>query len=639
MNSKKTRGWNSYLDWAALRAGAYNASAPELWEPVFVRSNDAQISTTDFFVTVDARSDYAYDPFEQAYNDEYRVNGAPVEAFLLRKHKKTRPSNAFETSIEVLHVGALSPRSDVVRPPMSPSSHSNPVPAAIGIIDDGIAYLHPRFQKGLGQTRFAGAFLQTLLALTNSGLELSGADINGDLARLASSSEDEIYRTRNAGLYDPLTRHGMRQTATHGTLMLDLAAGADPLASEDAAMRDVPLLMVQLPPEAFEDTSGVRMQTHILQGLRWMIHRAFASGLSDELVVNISLGITASAKNGKSFLSQQIKREIERVASHYNGSKTLELVFAYGNAYDDGLIARAALPAASSASVSVALQPDDHTPSFVELRLTDQSAETKPKRIEVTLTAPDGTSATRTLRKGRHVTFFGTPKAPIARLYHTAAREIWEGEKDPAFLTLAFAPTTSRKTDEALAASGLWTISCRNVSSAAMDLTLQVQRDDSPFGRNTGARQAYFDDAHARAWNQELHDFSGLAPTSALTNEGSNSAFSTVSHDNVHTVGAAIVRHHEVTPARYTAQGADWSGNVPDASAIAETSRATAGVLAAGTFATGAVRLSGTSAAAASFTRHLVQPAQTAQVSDDFDRLGTMTVLTNPSIKGERTRL
>jgi len=237
----------------------------------------------------------------------------------------------------------------------------------------------------------------------------------------------------------------MRQTATHGTLMLDLAAGADPLASEDAAMRDVPLLMVQLPPEAFEDTSGVRMQTHILQGLRWMIHRAFASGLSDELVVNISLGITAGAKNGKSFLSQQIKREIERVAKHYNGSKTLELVFAYGNAYDDGLIARAVLPAASSASVSVALQPDDHTPSFVELRLTDQSAETKPKRIEVTLTAPDGTSATRTLRKGRHVTFFGTPKAPIARLYHTAAREIWEGEKDPAFLTLAFAPTTSKK--------------------------------------------------------------------------------------------------------------------------------------------------------------------------------------------------
>jgi hypothetical protein len=115
--------------------------------------------------------------------------------------------------------------------------------------------------------------------------------------------------------------------------------------------------------------------------------------------------------------------------------------------------------------------------------------------------------------------------------------------------------------------------------------------------------------------------------------------FQTVSHDNVHTVGAAIVRHYEVTPARYTTQGADWSGNVPDASAIAETNRATAGVLAAGTFANGAVRLSGTSAAAASFTRHLVQPAQTAQVSDDFDRLGTMTVLTNPSIKGERTRL
>ena len=339
MNSKKTRGWNSYLDWAALRAGAYGATPPELWEPVFVRSKDAQISTADFFATVDTEADYSYDPFEQTYNDEYRVAGTPIEAFLLRRHKKTRSNNAFEASITILHVGALSPRSDIVRPAIPPPTQDTPVPTAIGIIDDGIAYLHPRFRNGLGETRFAAAMLQTLPALTNGGLELNEADINADLAQLNNASEDEIYNARCTDLYDPLTRHSMRQSATHGTFMLDLAAGADPLASDDAAMRAVPLLMVQLPPEAFDDTSGVRMQTHILQGLRWMIHRRFATNLSDELVLNISLGITAGAKNGKSFLSQLIKREIERVAQHYGGRKTLEIVFAYGNAYDEGLIA------------------------------------------------------------------------------------------------------------------------------------------------------------------------------------------------------------------------------------------------------------------------------------------------------------
>ncbi len=168
-----------------------------------------------------------------------------------------------------------------------------------------------------------------------------------------------------------------------------------------------------------------------------------------------------------------------------------------------------------------------------------------------------------------------------------------------------------------------------------MDLSMQVQREDSPFGRNTGARQAYFDDADTRAWNENLRDYSGIAPTSALMNEGSNSAFSTVSHDNVHTVGAAIVRHHEVAPANYTAQGANWSGGAPDASAIAETGRTTAGVLAAGTFANGTARLSGTSAAAATYTRHLVQPVDTTQISENFDRLGTICVLENPSIKDQ----
>ena len=138
--------------------------------------------------------------------------------------------------------------------------------------------------------------LQTLPALTNGALELNEADINANLAQLNNASEDEIYNARCTDLYDPLTRHSMRQSATHGTFMLDLAAGADPLASDDAAMRAVPLLMVQLPPEAFDDISGARMQTHILQGLRWMIHRTFATNLSDELVLNISLGLKKLAK-------------------------------------------------------------------------------------------------------------------------------------------------------------------------------------------------------------------------------------------------------------------------------------------------------------------------------------------------------
>lgn len=638
--SKKTRGWNGYLDWAAQQADAYETTPPELWEPVFVRSADSGISTVDFFASVDAQSDYIYDPFEMDYNTSFRSAGQPIEASLLRKHKTTRPDSTFERSLDVLHIGALGPRRDSTHSQPNFSALTTSVPAAIGIIDDGIGYLHPNFWTSAGQTRFAGCLLQTLPSHNSanpvhacSGLALSASDINADIAKLTQASEDEVYRARNSSLYDPLTRHGMRQASTHGTLVLDLAAGVDPLAADENAMRDVPILAVQLPPQAFEDTSGVRMQTHIIQGLRWMIYRAFNYNLTDELVVNISLGVVAGPKNGGSFLEQQMKREIERIDTQFNGAKTLELVFAYGNAFEDGLVARMDLAASQTNSLEVCLQPDDHTPSFVELRLTDLSAYKKPKRIEVTLTAPDGTSEVRSLRKGRHATLFGTESAPIARLYHTPAREIWGGVKEPAYLTLAFAPTAANTPDAALAPSGHWQISCRNVSADSMDLTLQVQRDDGLFSRNTGARQAYLDDTDARDWNPRTRDFSALGASSAITHEGTNSAFATVRHDNAHRIGGALVRHGALVPAIYSAQGADWSDVAPDASAVSETAYHAPGVQGAGTFASGTARLSGTSTAAATYTRHLVKPAATLPVTADFDRLGTVTVIENPAFR------
>ncbi|MEP5153948.1 hypothetical protein [Planktotalea sp.] len=637
--SFKTKGWNGYLDWEAQSAGAYDTNAPELWEPVFVRSVDALISTQDFFASVNAQADYAFDPFEEDYNARFRETGKPVEAILLRKHVGTRPSTGFEATIQVLHVGALSPKRDTTRTAPTFDIHANSVPAAIGIIDSGIGYLHPNFWDANQDTRFAGILRQSLPAHDtadeiSSGEALTPAEINADIARLASASEDEIYSERNAELHGPLTRHEMRQLVTHGTAMLDLAAGMDPTGNDLKGMRNIPILAVSLPPEAFEDTSGVRMQIHVIQGLRWMIYRAFAENLCDELVVNISLGVVAGPKNGGSFLEQQMKREIERVTAHFNGVKTLELVFAFGNAHEDRLVARAALAGSQSNEVQLCLQPDDRTANYVELRLTDLSEQSKPKRIEVTLTAPDGSSQTQTVRKGRHKTLFGTEEAPIARLYNTPAREIWDGVDEPAHLTLAFAPTNAKNGPSAV--SGRWTISCRNASAKTMDLTLQVQRDDSPFARNTGARQAYFEDAKVRGWNQHYRDYSALDTSSLVTHEGTNSAFSTVAHDNAHRIGAARVRLGESSPAEYTAQGADWSGGAPDASAISEAEWRSSGVSAAGTFAAANARLSGTSAAAATYTRHLVKPETTVPVVTDFDRLGTVTVIDNPSIRRQR---
>ena len=86
MNSKKTRGWNSYLDWAALRAGAYNASAPELWEPVIWTSLIERMNPKGVLVTYCAKGQVRRDMQAAGFEVE-RVEGPPGKREMLRATK------------------------------------------------------------------------------------------------------------------------------------------------------------------------------------------------------------------------------------------------------------------------------------------------------------------------------------------------------------------------------------------------------------------------------------------------------------------------------------------------------------------------------------------------------------------------
>lgn len=141
----------------------------------------------------------------------------------------------------------------------------------IGAIDEGIGYLNARFRRRSSvakdkthETRILALWQQSMDATQSSGDRngpcdighiLSRVDITAQLDALQHKTEFEIYQENNNLLFGRNTHRSTEQNFSHGTAVLDVAAGADP------ADGDVPqdILAVQLPPETLEDTSGTHL--------------------------------------------------------------------------------------------------------------------------------------------------------------------------------------------------------------------------------------------------------------------------------------------------------------------------------------------------------------------------------------------
>ena len=114
------------------------------------------------------------------------------------------------------------------------------------------------------ETRILALWQQSMDATQSSGDRNSPCDIGRILSRddimaqlnaLQHKTEFEIYQENNNLLFGRNTHRSTEQNFSHGTAILDVAAGADP-ADEDVTQD---ILAVQLPPETLEDTSGTHL--------------------------------------------------------------------------------------------------------------------------------------------------------------------------------------------------------------------------------------------------------------------------------------------------------------------------------------------------------------------------------------------
>jgi Subtilase family len=239
----------------------------------------------------------------------------------------------------------------------------------VAVIDDHCAFAHERFRW----LDAAGTWRPRVMALWDQaqddhatgssvwapardfgyGRELDGEGIQrlfADPACLSGGAIDEDKLYRQVG------HRGMDRLETHGTHVLDLAAGADPL--DESSEHEPQIVFVQLPDEAVRDTSGHWLAVSVVDALRYVHERVAADA---KLVVNLSYGALAGPHDG----TQAIEQAIEHL--HTLRPHDFALVLPAGNGFDAGCHASAVAAPGGSVEFVVDVRADDPTHSFVEL--------------------------------------------------------------------------------------------------------------------------------------------------------------------------------------------------------------------------------------------------------------------------------
>ncbi len=488
----------------------------------------------------------------------------------------------------------------------------------VAVIDESIGFLNRRFRisGAPDQTRVQAIWLQAVertgphprYAEVQIGRILRKPDIDAMLAGTESTDEGAAYRQLNDELNAPNAHRGSQYNASHGTHILDQAAGADPDHAADAP----PILAVQLPPEAVGDTSGKRFESFVILGIRWILDEV---GRGDPtrpgVVINISFGMLAGPKDGSQFLEDQIAAELDRWETLHPG-KYARVVFAFGNGHLNRQVAELVIAPGDSEVVGWRIQPDDRTSSHMELYCAN---DTDRHALGLALSDPRG-----------HSTHFGpvntiAPPPPAnfkiqnadgtAAIYELSERRPGGGPRP--LLALAVAPTGGYRAGP-VAPAGLWLLTITNSAPHAVQIRAEIQRDDTLARHRDDGRQSYFEVTNGGVWHDRFRDWTSTAG-SIVSLEGTHSAIVTSPDPRIYRVGAGIGSTEE--PAFYAAAGRPaphWEK--PDLSGLGEDGHALRGVLATGTFSGSTRALNGSSTAAAQITRRLADIMATAIYPD-----------------------
>ncbi|MBT0956203.1 hypothetical protein IV417_02290 [Alphaproteobacteria bacterium KMM 3653] len=495
------------------------------------------------------------------------------------------------------------------------------------VLDGDIAYLNSRFCRataaGVLKSRIEKIWLQDAAEVQGprlvNGRVLSKAELNSAIAQVQNGAATE------AGCYaalrpEPRVNGAFVRRVGHGSHVMDLAAGAEP----DAAP-DLPIYAVELPGFAVSDPSSLRIESLMVQGVRWLIRsalahaarlnakalEAFEGGQADaqfvapDIVLSCSIGTLAGPKNGDGFFDRLVARELALVNGLAPGvgpgampGYRATLFQSFGNFHRTRQVGFEVQEGGAGAGVDWRLPRSDRRCSVLEMRAVGAAV------TSIAAVSPLGPLVFPAMDPFEYqdVTQAGQV---IARMYRGAdeagGRQVYR---------LFVRPT--EWLDGAgfvCAPAGTWAMQV--AMAGAGKVSWQVQRDDTPFGYAYRGGQSTLADAAAFGWDATLRTYMAPQDSSVLTRQGTEIAEAgtndpaTVGVGAIYLEGAAGV----LTPSLYSSSGSDdpdlSQRAGPDVSAVADETRCVSGVLASGTISGSVVRLSGTSVAAPQAAREM----------------------------------
>ncbi|MBN8500612.1 MAG: hypothetical protein J0M19_05625 [Sphingomonadales bacterium] len=487
---------------------------------------------------------------------------------------------------------------------------TSPKIVVMAVIDDGIAFAHANFREHGGGLRIESCWLQSAKPDPQGahsvafGRELFAKDID-DLLAKAGNDEAAVYAGIEISEADKAFGNPWRRFSTHGTHVLDIAAGHRHGAvnpnwpvPEEQDLDAVRIITVQLPSSAIANTAGFGKEAYVLSAFHHIFQRAdevfkaykVEKAEDQGLIVNFSFGITAGPDDGTNPVAAAID---ELVMLRRQLGKPTYVFMPAGNTFSSALygeITAEVLKGKEQYSIPWRVQPNSRTSSHLELWF-----EAPELCTELEVFAPDGQKLAQLILNGGQqdvdLTLNGAAFGLVS--YSKYSEERWHA-------VVSLAPTEPEDSSAPAAPAGLWQVHLNLKASIEGDTPLvrcRIQRNDSPFGYWTGARQSYFDDPVDNRFGNcgELSEIDH--PGAFVRRFGSLNGWAI--NNRIWIVGGIV--KDSARPSRVSAAGrlTPINGDLAfvDVGAPSDDFRHLPGRLAAGTMSGSLARISGTSVA------------------------------------------
>lgn len=345
-------------------------------------------------------------------------------------------------------------------------------PAVLVVIDGDINPVHDRFRDAAAGPRILAHWLMEAPYQPGSARVPFGREIRRDEIAAATfgCTEDEALRRLGChSLTEAFAPRGTAQLSAHGTHVLGLAGGTRTGDSDAALLRTAPILAVSLPSNRLLSVSGVFLEVFADQALAWVERRLDEMAGDDwpPVVINMSYGLAAGAKDGSGHLSRRILAFLTRHPS-------VQILMPAGN---DGLAEGHCMLVAGGthAMIGWIVSPSDPFSSHAEVWVNGNAPA-----IRLVLTSPDGDrlEMPAVAGNGRHaaVELVSARKLAVARIYPlgTGADENRRG------YLICVAPTRRYGPDLSPAPAGIWTVELAGAGDATAAVHLQSERPLMP---------------------------------------------------------------------------------------------------------------------------------------------------------------